>query len=122
MLFAPRSATVIEFEHVPHVDRVFGSIAMGLGLDYWLVPQLSTSFPQNYTMTVDSAAAVLRLVKHVIAKRNLGALVQNADATVVDKRHPWHPDRLGLVPVVPFHASPFNASVPPSKLKFWQTM
>ena len=69
MLFAPRSATVIEFEHVPHVDRVFGSIAMALGLDYWLVPEVSTHLFRNYTMTAAGVHAIMDLVQHVIRSR-----------------------------------------------------
>ena len=71
MLFAPRSATVIEFEHEPHVDRVFGSIAMALGLDYWLVPELSAPLFRNYTMTSSGVHAVLKLVQHVVRSRRL---------------------------------------------------
>ena len=44
MMFAPRHAAVVEFEHTPHVDRVIGAIGMALDMDYWLVPQVRVSF------------------------------------------------------------------------------
>ena len=71
MLFAPSNASVIEFEHTPHVDRVFASIAMGLGLDYWLVPQLSATLRGNYTMDGSKAAAVVRLVQHLVETKDM---------------------------------------------------
>ena len=43
ILFAPRDAVVIEFGMMPH-DRANGQLAMALGMQYWLVPQVSTFY------------------------------------------------------------------------------
>ena len=40
MVFAPRSASVIEFSVNPHCNRCFGYMAMALDFDYWIVPQV----------------------------------------------------------------------------------
>ena len=76
MLFAPADATVIEFGMEPHVDRSFGYMAMALGLEYWLVPQVSAFYFFNYKMSPEKADLVVRLVKHVISKRGYGLLSQ----------------------------------------------
>ncbi len=39
MLFS-NDASVMEFAMDPHVDRCYGYMAMSLGLDYWLIPQV----------------------------------------------------------------------------------
>ena len=42
-VFARKSVTIVEFAMVPH-DRAYGQLAMALGMDYWLVPQVSTFY------------------------------------------------------------------------------
>ncbi len=76
MLFAPEDATVIEFGMEPHVDRSFGYMAMALGLEYWLVPQVSAFYHLKYTMDADKAGAVVRLVEHVLYLKGMGDLIQ----------------------------------------------
>ena len=71
MLFAPRNASVIEFPLNPHHNRCFGFMAMALDLDYWVVPQVSTSYMQHYTMTDDRAEHVVTLVQHLIETKGL---------------------------------------------------
>ena len=66
MIFAPRNATVIEFAMNPHVDRCYGYMAVALGMEYWLVPQVSAFYHLNYTMDSSKAEAVVRLVQHVL--------------------------------------------------------
>ena len=65
MIFARTDAAVIEFAMKPHVDRCYGYMAMALGLDYWLVPQVSAFYNLGYEMDVEKAAAVVRLVCHI---------------------------------------------------------
>ncbi len=55
----------------PHVNRCFGFMAMALGMDYWLVPQLSSFYYGNYNATNDNVAAVIRLLRHVIKLKGL---------------------------------------------------
>ena len=52
MLFAPPGATIIEFGMKPHVDRCYGFMALALGLDYWLLPQvwLCMGFVQGFSL------------------------------------------------------------------------
>ena len=71
MLFAPPTAALLEFEHTPHVDRVIGAIAVALGLDYWLVPQLAASFRGEYVVDNSSAAAVVRLAWHARERQQM---------------------------------------------------
>ncbi len=71
MIFAPSNATVIEFSMDPHVNRCFGYMAMALGLDYWLVPQVSAFYYQNYVMDAKKADYVMRLVRHVVSSKGL---------------------------------------------------
>ena len=71
MIFSPADATVIEFPLQPHVDRCYGYMAMALGLDYWLVPQVSAFYYQNYVMDAKKADYVMRLVRHVVSSKGL---------------------------------------------------
>jgi hypothetical protein len=71
MIFAPRNATIIEFAMSPHVDRCYGYMAVALGMEYWLVPQVSAFYHLNYTMDSSKADAVVRLLQHVLQRRNL---------------------------------------------------
>jgi hypothetical protein len=40
MIFAPTNVSVVEFPLNPVIDRAYGYMAMALGMDYWLVPQV----------------------------------------------------------------------------------
>ncbi len=75
MLFAPSDAVIIEFGLNPHVDRCFGHMAMSLGLEYWLVPQVSSIYHLRYGMTPAKAALVARLMKHVMKSKGLEHLM-----------------------------------------------
>jgi hypothetical protein len=66
MIFAPRNATVIEFAMKPHSNRCFGYMAMALGMDYWLVPQISAFYHLRYTANNSNVAAVVNLLRHVL--------------------------------------------------------
>ncbi len=46
-------------------------MAMALGLDYWLVPQINASYQSNYTMDASKADAAVRTLKHVIETKDL---------------------------------------------------
>ena len=71
MLLAKEGTSFVEFGMKPHVDRCYGQMAMALGLDYWLVPQVSAFYNLNYEMTEDKAAAVIRLLSHLLAAKSL---------------------------------------------------
>ena len=77
MLFAPRNASVVEFGLKPHVDRCFGHMALALGLDYWLVPQVSAFIFANYTLNEDSVDAVMRLLRHIAETKGLHHLLKD---------------------------------------------
>ena len=76
IIFAPRTATVIEFPLKPHVNRCFGYLATALGQDYWVVPQVTAFYHLHYTMDQSKADAVVRLVKHVLESKGLGSMIQ----------------------------------------------
>ena len=78
MLLA-RNASVIEFPLDPHVDRNMGYMAAALGLDYWLVPEVAAFYYQPYVMDEHRAAAVTRVLHHVLVRSGLGDLVRLRD-------------------------------------------
>ena len=71
MLFAPRNASVIELSLQPNVNRCFGYMAMSLELDYWLVPQMSSSYHGHYTAHEAGVEAVVRVVHRVMQGADL---------------------------------------------------
>ncbi len=50
MLFVPPNATIIEFALRPTNVRCFGHMAMALGLDYWIVPQVWSEYITDYPL------------------------------------------------------------------------
>ena len=70
---------MIEFPLDPHVDRCYGYMAMALGQDYWLVPQVSAFYHLSYKMDQSKADAVVRLVKHVLETKGLGHLLRREE-------------------------------------------
>ena len=75
MIFAPRNASVVEFGLTPHIDRCFGYMAVALGMDYWLLPQISTHLYLKYTLTVENVGAAVRLVRHLLEQKGLTSLI-----------------------------------------------
>ncbi len=71
IVFAPPTATVIEFPLKPHVDRCYGFISMAFGLDYWVVPSVSAGYFSRYAMDEEKAQIIVRLVQHVIRTKDL---------------------------------------------------
>ena len=65
-IYAPSNATVIEFGMEPHVDRCYGYLAYSLGLEYWLVPQVSANYHMQYIMNDENVAVVIALLRHVL--------------------------------------------------------
>ena len=70
---------MIEFPLDPHVDRCYGYMAMALGQDYWLVPQVSAFYHLSYKMDQSKADAVVRLVQHVMKKRSAASTPVHRD-------------------------------------------
>ena len=75
MIFAANNATVIEFGMRPHVDRCYGYMAMALGFDYWLVPQVDATYFSRFVINKTNAAAVARLLRHVLQAKGLDELL-----------------------------------------------
>ena len=75
LVFMPSNATIIELPMKPHVDRCFGQMAYALGLDYWVVPQVSTFYVHAYKMDQDKAGYVARLLRHVLRSKGLESLL-----------------------------------------------
>ena len=69
MIFAPSTASIVEFAHVPFAERCFAYMATALGLDYWIVPQVRAHYHLNYTLTDDGVAATVRLVTHLAERK-----------------------------------------------------
>jgi hypothetical protein len=83
MIFAPADATVIEFSMRPQCSRFFGYMAMSLGLDYWLVPQVHSFYHLNYVIDESGVAAVVRLLDHIL-DRNHSSESTNAPNLISD--------------------------------------
>ena len=79
MIHAPPGASVIEFPMAPHIDRCYGYMAMALGLDYWIVPGISAFFLGQYEMTPEGAAAVVRLVRHILDKKKMNVALHGGN-------------------------------------------
>ena len=77
MLFATNTS-VIEFPMSPHCNRCFGYMAVALGLDYWVVPEVTAFYHLSYEMDSSKAAAVVRTLRRVLEHRNLTHLIQRA--------------------------------------------
>ena len=60
ILFAPRGASVVELYMDPNCNRVYGFMSMVLGLDYWVLPQVSTHFFGDYMMDKTNVGAAVR--------------------------------------------------------------
>ena len=88
MLFMPQNGTVIEFPLKPHIDRCFGYMALALGLDYWLVPQISSLFHENYVMDDEKAKSVVRLLRHILVAKGLSHLIQSHDESTDEQARP----------------------------------
>ena len=69
MLFAPQNASVIEFGLNPQVDRSYGYMAMALGLDYWVLTQISTHLLHKYRIDQPKVEIVVRLVTQLLERR-----------------------------------------------------
>ena len=88
MLFMPQNGTVIEFPLKPHIDRCFGYMALALGLDYWLVPQVTSILFERYTMDDEKAKSVVRLLRHVLVARGLGHLIRSPEEFTDEQARP----------------------------------
>ena len=77
MIFAPFNATVIEFGLQPQVDRCFGHMAMALGLEYWLFPQMSTHLYLKYKADDNNVAALMKLLRYVLERKGLRSLLRH---------------------------------------------
>ena len=69
MLFAPVTASVVEFAHQPHVDRLFAYMAGALGLDYHLLPAIATHSLNTYGATPGNVEALSALVTQILAAK-----------------------------------------------------
>ena len=68
MIYMPPNASVVELPLRPYSDRCFGYMAIVLGLDYWMVPQVSSFIKGNYTMDENTADIITRLVVRILHK------------------------------------------------------
>ena len=66
MIFARDNATIVEFALRPQVNRAFGHMAMALGHEYWMVPQVAAFHTGGYSFGEDEVKAVIRLLRHLI--------------------------------------------------------
>ncbi len=85
MIFADNDTTIIEFAMNPHLNRCFGFMAMALGMDYWLVPQLSSFYYGKYNATNDNVAAVIRLLRYVIRQKSWHHLLRSPVGQTLDE-------------------------------------
>ena len=57
-------------------------MAMALGLDYWVVPEVTSFFTGQYRMDATRATKVLQLVKHVLGHKGLGHLILDSSTEI----------------------------------------
>ena len=69
MLFAADNASVVEFAVVPQMDRCYAYMALALGFDYWLVPEISAAYGDQYELTADSVYLVVDHVRGLLARK-----------------------------------------------------
>ena len=74
MIFTRVNASVVEFPWRPHIDSCYGHLAVSLGLDYWIVPQLSAYQMKNYTATPNNVDVIVRLIGTLLDQKGLGHL------------------------------------------------
>jgi DNA polymerase III gamma/tau subunit len=75
-------------------------MAMCLDLEYWLLPQVSSSYHTSYTMDKEKAQYVMRTIRHVIIKKGLtNLLLQPPTQDEIDAVHRYDPNS------IEFHAS-----------------
>jgi hypothetical protein len=77
MVFAPDDVSIVEFALQPQCSRIFGYISLALGLDYWLVPQISSFYHLQYEMDHDKAELVVRLVRLILVRKGFSWLLRN---------------------------------------------
>ena len=70
---------------MPHVDRVFGYMALAFGQDYWMVPQITTHLLLRYFVNESSVASATRLVRHLLVKKGLESLLRVGDHSSTDE-------------------------------------
>ena len=75
MIYTQKEAAVIEFPMEPHVNRCFGHMAAALGLDYFVVPEVTAFYHQQYTMDEIKAKHVIATLRHVIEHKGLHHLL-----------------------------------------------
>ena len=78
MLWAEDGATVIEFPLIPHENRNMGMLAMMCNHDFWLIPSISASYYDKYTINDENLASLLRLLTQAINKMGLQRLLSNS--------------------------------------------
>ena len=76
MIYAPSDAAVVEFGLSPQIDRCFGHMAVALGLQYWLVPQVTTNLFNAYLMDEGRAGHVVSLVRHIIERNKWEGIIR----------------------------------------------
>ena len=101
MLFAPNNATVVEFPMRPHVDRSFGHMAAALGLQYWVVPEITAYYHSNYTVDNAKAEVVVRVVRHILQSQYGGLLLRHTLPPWIPQQRPIAVRRILMVS--PFH-------------------
>ena len=77
MVFAPQNATVIELPLRPMVNRCFGYMAMALGLNYTVIPQISSNYNGRFVVTEANAAAASRVLRQVLKTNSMSHLLKN---------------------------------------------
>ncbi len=78
-IFMAQKGAVVEFGLRPHIDRVFGHVAVALGHDYWHVPHITTFYYMQYTMDAAKAEVVATLVRHILRRNGKGDLLVDRD-------------------------------------------
>lgn len=86
MVFAPRNASVVELSLKPNCNRCFGYMAMSLGLDYWMVPQISSHYEGFYEMTDDGAQSIVTLIKKILLLPSQNKVQNQAEGMIEEKK------------------------------------
>lgn len=79
MLYMQPGSTVIEMPLEPQADRTFAYMSESLGMDYWLVPSVTSLYYGHYTMTKQKAAMVASVLREALTRRGLASLMTKQD-------------------------------------------
>ena len=75
MIWMPANSSVLEIPLKYFPSRLFGFMAVGLGIDYWTVPSVQFGYVAKHTLIGSEVEAIVRAVRHIVRVRGLSHLL-----------------------------------------------